>query len=66
MKERVKRLSDEEFKEYPVENGVVKVIVLDGVKNIGHYVQCPEHGDTLIHTHNTKGSKVKFVDEYLI
>ena len=66
MEKRIIKMTADELEKYPVEEGVVKLIVLDGVKNVGHYALCPEHGDTLVRTHNTKGLKIIFTDSHLI
>ena len=64
--ERVHQMSESELAKYPIEKGVIKVIILDGVKVNGYSAVCPTHGDTVIHTHNGKGSKIKFNDEFQI
>ena len=62
----VQKVETAKFDYFPIEEGKVKALILDGVKHQVHLVTLPEHGDTVIHTHNGKGTKVKFVDEHLI
>lgn len=59
-------LTQEELDNLPVENGIIKVIVLDGTndKIRGHVVKCPSHGNVIAHIHNEKFDKLLVQAEY--
>lgn len=66
MKDRIHQISNTELAKLPVEQGVVKVIVLDGITNRGFEAECPVHGDTVAHMHNGKFQKMIVQDEYKV
>ena len=66
MKDEPRQLSKEELAKLPVENGKVKVLVLDGKNNKGFELECPEHGDVIAHMHNGKFQKMMAHKEFKI
>lgn len=63
---KIRELTSEELKGFNLKEGQLIAVVLDGVKGTGHFIQLPEHGDTIIHTHNGKSDKVRFDESYKI
>lgn len=61
-----RKLNIDELKNLAVEEGVIKVLVLDGKTNNSMIVECPEHGDVITHIHNGRFDKLNVIDEYKI
>lgn len=47
-------LTETELNGLPMEEGTIKIVVLDGVTGNSSIVSCPRHGDVVMHTHGGK------------
>ena len=47
-------LTKTELNVLPIEEGTIKIVVLDGVTGNSSIVKCPRHGDVVTHTHGGK------------
>lgn len=61
-----RHLTDKELVNLPIESGVIKIIVLDGVTGKSNIVNCPRHGDVITHTHAGKFDTITVHAEHRI
>lgn len=59
-------LTEKELYKMPIEDGVIKIIVLDGVTGKSNIVKCPHHGDVITHTHAGKFDTITVHAEHRI
>lgn len=59
-------LTELELGTLPVEEGEIKIVVLDGITGKSSIVNCPRHGDVIAQTHGGKFKTIVVHAEYRV